>query len=353
MGIDKADVRRVFHFNIPKSLGSYSQEIGRAGRDGSDAWCEVLTNAADIPVLENFAAGDTPTRTALAGFLNHVFSQGEAFDIAPHTASTAFDIRLLVLRTLLTYLELDGILRLETRWFAKVEWRIEPDWNPARIAESFGPKHGRTVTDLFTHAEKGRIWYKTDPSAMAESLGIEQSRVMRMLEVMEERRMVETRTADQRLRYARTADPGSIGEWVDRMVARFEAREAAERARLNAVVALLELDSCRASALAAHFGQHGQTPCGRCTGCTGESAPIGAAPVLPVPDPALKREMTALAVSHPAAFGELRQQARFLCGVSSPAASRLRLGRKDLYGSLEHHPIPSVTAWLEGKSGPS
>ncbi|MFY7953602.1 MAG: RecQ family ATP-dependent DNA helicase [Armatimonadaceae bacterium] len=353
MGIDKADVRRVFHFNIPKSLESYSQEIGRAGRDGNDAWCEVLTNAADIPVLENFAAGDTPTRTALAGFLNHVFSQGDAFDIAPHTASTTFDIRLLVLRTLLTYLELDGILRLETRWFAKVEWRIEPDWSLRGIAESFGPQHGRTVTDLFTHAEKGRIWYKADPCAMAESLGIEQSRVMRMLEVMEERRMVETRTADQRLRYVRTADPGSIGELVDRMVARFEAREAAERARIDAVVALLELDSCRASALAAHFGQQGQLPCVRCDGCTGESAPIGAAPVLPAQDPALRREMAALAVAHPTAFGDFRQQARFLCGVSSPAAAKLRLGRKELYGALEQHPIPAVIAWLDDQSGPS
>ena len=67
MGIDKADVRYVYHLNLPKSLESYSQEIGRAGRDGAPSICELFACADDVPTLENFAYGDTPTREALAG----------------------------------------------------------------------------------------------------------------------------------------------------------------------------------------------------------------------------------------------------------------------------------------------
>ncbi len=60
MGIDKADIRTVLHYNLPKGPESYAQEIGRAGRDGLPARCELFACAEDVTTLENFAFGDTP-----------------------------------------------------------------------------------------------------------------------------------------------------------------------------------------------------------------------------------------------------------------------------------------------------
>src|SRR5206468_3282380 len=75
MGIDKADVRYVYHRNLPKGLESYSQEIGRAGRDGQESICELFACPDDVPTLENFAYGDMPTRDALAGLLADLLEQ--------------------------------------------------------------------------------------------------------------------------------------------------------------------------------------------------------------------------------------------------------------------------------------
>ena len=65
MGIDRADVRFVVHFEMPGSIEAYYQEAGRAGRDGEPAHCELLFNQADSRTQEFFIAGNNPGKSVI------------------------------------------------------------------------------------------------------------------------------------------------------------------------------------------------------------------------------------------------------------------------------------------------
>jgi ATP-dependent DNA helicase RecQ len=349
MGIDKADVRYVYHYNLPKSLESYSQEIGRAGRDGLPSTVELLACPSDVPTLENFAYGDTPTRAALRGLVDEVLAAGAAFDVSVMDLAARFDIRALVVRTILTYLELLGIVRQGTPFYAAYEAR--PLLDVELILERFNGEPQRLLQSMFAAAKKGRTWYRFDPDELSQRLDVARERIVRALQYLEEHDLVELRASEVRLRFARV-DQGTteLEALVAELRERFERREQQEIARVQEVLALVTLAGCQTNALTSHFGEELPEPCGHCSFClSGTPQVLPAAARAPAIDRVVDRtSFRALVRDHPTQLGEPRQQARFLCGLSSPALSRARLSSSPLFGLLAEQRFGEVLDWCSG-----
>ncbi len=347
MGIDKSDVRYVYHFNLPKGLESYSQEIGRAGRDGAPSIVELLACPDDVPTLQNFVFGDTPTREALHALVEHLLGLGDEFAVNAYAMSQQFDVRQLVLKTTLTYLELTGVLKQGTPFYAAYEVRPLP--NLPAMYSAFSEKAALFLRDVMGTAKVGRTWHKIDPEITVETLGVKRQHVIRAMELLEEKGVAEVRAADARSRYHRLHAEEDLEAIVDDLEARFSRREVAEIARIDDVLRLVEHEGCQTNALVGYFGEIRAAPCGHCSFCiTGRAATL---PPQKAPPPLESRisaaEVGEVRAQNFAALGQPRQLARFLCGLSSPAQSKARIGRHALFGKLEKYRFGEVLAWCE------
>jgi ATP-dependent DNA helicase RecQ len=77
MGVDKPDIRFVLHWQMPKTLEAYYQEIGRAGRDGKGSLCELLYCEPDLSIQREFIEWANPDRDFLRMVAQTLDAMGE------------------------------------------------------------------------------------------------------------------------------------------------------------------------------------------------------------------------------------------------------------------------------------
>jgi ATP-dependent DNA helicase RecQ len=343
MGIDKADIRTVYHYNLPKSLENYSQEIGRAGRDGASSAGEMLVAPDDLAQLESFVYGDTPDEAGVRGLLASLDAGEEELVLNLHELATQHDLRPSVLSTLLTYLELAGVLEARTPFYAT--YRFQPQGTSGEILAQVEEDAERAfLTSIFRLAVKARTWFDIDLARAAAATQSSRERVVGALDRAAALGLLVIKAEHLRHRYRRTRPSGAIAALADELYARLLAREGRELQRLAEVMTLITLDGCQASHLGAHFGEPLGEPCGRCTWClTGRAVALPPRRAVAI-DPDLWRRALAVREAHPDPLAAPRGFARFLCGLPSPRLTLRRLTRDPLFGALHDVAFREVLA---------
>lgn len=338
MGIDKANIRYVYHYNPPKSLENFAQEIGRAGRDGQPAICETFFCTDDLNVLENFVYGDTPTAEAVTALVEELFSLGESFDVSLYELSATHDIRLLVVRTLLCYLELLGYLEGGTPFYSS--YQFKPLVSSAEILSHFEGERRMFLAKMLRQSTKAKTWFTIDVEKARQALRCPRERVVRALDYLAEQQWLELKAEGVRLRYRRLREPEDLASLIATLHRRTIQHEDREVARLHQVLTLVRHDGCQVSSLGAHFAEPLDEPCGHCSWCLGGQKPsvVPERAVPPIDEETWQRAL-ALCKQHAEVFSDARVVARFLCGVSSPRFVRNKLTSDRLFGALAAVPF--------------
>ena len=334
MGIDKADIRYVYHYNLPKSLENLSQEIGRAGRDGDGAICESFFCPDDLTALENFAFGDTPTLEGIRGLIEQLDAAPEHFDLNLYEVARNHDIRLLVVRTLLTYLELKGLLEARTPTFSA--YRFRPLVSSQEILDRFRGERRTFLAALLQEAKKAKVWFDIDLVKVSRTLGTPRDRMVRALDYLAEQELIELRVGGVRQRYRWQQRPAELDRLAADLHARTLEHERREIERLDRVLNLAVLDGCQTQSLCSYFGETLTENCGHCGWCLGGQRPVE---LLPRPETPIDEEVWSQAIQareqHAEVLAEPRALSRFLTGLRSPSITRARLAAHPLFGALE------------------
>ena len=345
MGIDKANIRAVFHYNLPKSLENHTQEIGRAGRDGAPAICEMLACGDDLSVLENFIYSDTPTPRALGNLVDRVLRLGDKFDVSPYELSTVCDIRSGVVSTVMTYLEIAGILEATGTFYAT--YRAKLLTTQDKLLAGRAPAERKLLKQILDSGDLKRWWLYFYPTELAQKFGVSRDKIVSALNSLQTVGDITLSVSGVRHGYRMKKAPGDLAALTASLVDKFQTREQVDLDRLRQVLGLSAYRGCLTGYLTKHFGEKLEQPCGHCDRCRGVPAKTIKRPK---PRRASDSDLEAvrkLADEKHAALNSPRQLARFLCGMASPAATRARLTRNDAFALFADLPFADVLAIAE------
>jgi ATP-dependent DNA helicase RecQ len=346
MGIDKTNVRRVIHYDLPKSIENYSQEIGRSGRDGKDSLCEILANNENIRVHENFVYGDTPEEQAIHTLLAQIQNTQEPFwEIKLISLSNELNIRALSLKTLLVYLEMEGIIKPKYTYFEEYSFL---NTDTQSLINRFQGERRDFIAAIFDNSIKKQKFTYVDIQAILQNYQTDRTRIITALEYFEEKGLLELQAKQSVERFDVTNKSFDLNTIAKKMYNLFIQKEQVEIKRIHNMLHFFEADNCLSIQLADYFGE--KLPfekCGHCSHCKSGKAnftsPNNLKPIESYDFNNITQEFINAIQDQ---YSDVNLT-KFLCGIYTPIFRKYKIRPLQNFALLEHYSYADIRDWVK------
>ncbi|ROV90658.1 hypothetical protein VMCG_10010 [Cytospora schulzeri] len=346
MGVDKADIRNVIHYTLASTVEEYSQQVGRAGRDGNPSSCMFYLCYQDFYIRENFARGDLPSYEPFRKLIRNIFSEdvtslepGATFTKNTNEQMKEFDIRQSPLSVIYATLELHfNLIRAITPEYSVYSFET---LNPHMFKEVMS---NMTASDrpeakvILDNAEKKGKYTHVDVNAIVRQTGYYRTNIIQILDHLDRDGIIRLTAKGVipkfRVLQKLPRNDKQLEEIATKMYKDLEQKEKDALKRTRDVVDLITGEKCFALALAQHFGMDlpgGKEKCGHCTFCfTGKGVKLPPQAKAPLDRNGVVRVLSACPVRDDPRF-----LARVAFGIMSPRVRELRMHLTTAWDSMQ------------------